>query len=62
VKALRKLPHALVFPLHGWGDAFAALAGRTAVKALIDPSPSGDHAPPSDHGAPHSQAQLRRSQ
>ena len=59
--ALDPAPLATVFPLDAWGDAFAALAGRTAVKALIDPSPSGDHAPPSDHGAPP-EAQLRRSQ
>ena len=61
--ALDPAPLATVFPLDAWQDAFAALAGRTAVKALIDPSPgaaparSGDHARPSDHGA-----QLRRSQ
>ena len=61
--AVDPAPLATVFPLHRWEDAFAALAGRTAVKALIDPSSdvdpasSGDHALPSDHGA-----QLRRSQ
>jgi L-iditol 2-dehydrogenase len=60
--AVDPAPLATVFPLHGWGDAFAALAARTAVKALIDPSQTGDHAPPSDHGAPQSTAQLRRSQ
>jgi L-iditol 2-dehydrogenase len=55
--ALDPAPLATVFPLHGWRDAFAALADRTAVKALIDPSPSGDHARPSDHGT-----EPRRSQ
>jgi threonine dehydrogenase-like Zn-dependent dehydrogenase len=59
--AIDPAPLATVFPLQSWGDAFAALAGRTAVKALIDPSPSaspsGDHASPSGHGA-----EPRRSQ
>lgn len=63
--ALDPSPLATVFPLLRWEDAFAALADRTVVKALIAPSstPSlGDHARPSDHGAPHSTAQLRRPQ
>ncbi len=34
-------PLATVFPLARWEDAFAALAGRTAVKALLDPRPPG---------------------
>jgi L-iditol 2-dehydrogenase len=59
--AVDPAPLATVFPLDRWGDAFAALAGRTAVKALIDPS-RGDHALPSDHAASSSKAQLRRSQ
>jgi L-iditol 2-dehydrogenase len=34
-------PLATVFPLARWEDAFAALAARTAVKALISPNPAG---------------------
>ena len=37
--AVDPAPLATVFPLRGWEDAFAALARRTAVKALIDPRP-----------------------
>jgi L-iditol 2-dehydrogenase len=37
--ALDPAPLASVFALERWQDAFAALADRTAVKALIDPSP-----------------------
>jgi L-iditol 2-dehydrogenase len=37
--ALDPAPLATVFPLERWQDAFAARADRTAVKALIDPSP-----------------------
>ena len=36
--ALDPAPLATVFPLERWQDAFAALADRSAVKALIDPS------------------------
>ena len=36
--AVDPAPLATVFPLERWQDAFAALADRTAVKALIDPS------------------------
>jgi threonine dehydrogenase-like Zn-dependent dehydrogenase len=42
--AVDPAPLATVFPLERWEDAFAALAGRTAVKALIDPSLRGDAA------------------
>jgi L-iditol 2-dehydrogenase len=38
--AVDPAPLTTVFPLERWEEAFAALAGRTAVKALIDPSPS----------------------
>ena len=37
--AVDPAPLATVFPLVRWEDAFAALAGRTAVKALLDPRP-----------------------
>jgi threonine dehydrogenase-like Zn-dependent dehydrogenase len=37
--AVDPAPLATVFPLDRWEDAFAALAGRTAVKALLDPRP-----------------------
>jgi L-iditol 2-dehydrogenase len=50
--AVDPAPLATTFPLERWQDAFAALADRTAVKALIDPSSRGDHAPPSDHHRP----------
>jgi L-iditol 2-dehydrogenase len=69
VGAVDPPPLATVFPLHRWEDAFAALADRTAVKAVIDPSPRGDHAVPSDHALPADHAvpsdhaaELRRSQ
>lgn len=39
--ALDPAPLATVVPLHRWEDAFAALAARTAVKALISPNPRG---------------------
>jgi L-iditol 2-dehydrogenase len=48
--AVDPAPLATVFPLERWEDAFAAFAGRTAVKALIDPSVE----PPA--------AELRRAQ
>ncbi len=48
--AVDPAPLATVFPLDRWQDAFAALAGRTAVKALIDPTPRDDQAPQSEHG------------
>ncbi len=54
--AVDPAPLATVFALRQWQDAFAALSDRTAVKALIAPTPTGDHALPSDQGA-----QLRRS-
>jgi L-iditol 2-dehydrogenase len=38
--AVDPAPLASVFPLERWQEAFAALADRTAVKALIDPSPA----------------------
>jgi L-iditol 2-dehydrogenase len=37
--AVDPTPLATVFPLTGWQDAFAAIAGRAAVKALLDPRP-----------------------
>ena len=37
--ALDPAPLATVFPLERWQEAFAALADRSVVKALIDPSP-----------------------
>ncbi len=37
--ALDPAPLGTVYPLEQWEDAFAALAARTAVKALIDPRP-----------------------
>jgi threonine dehydrogenase-like Zn-dependent dehydrogenase len=50
--AVDPAPLAAVFPLERWQDAFAALADRTTVKALIDPSPLRDHELPSDHHRP----------
>jgi L-iditol 2-dehydrogenase len=43
--ALDPAPLATVFPLERWQDAFTAVADRTAVKALIDPSPQDRSAP-----------------
>jgi L-iditol 2-dehydrogenase len=37
--AVDPTPLATVFPLAGWEDAFAAIADRTVVKALLDPRP-----------------------
>jgi L-iditol 2-dehydrogenase len=41
--ALDPAPLATVVPLERWQDAFAALADRTAVKALLDPRPDVLH-------------------
>jgi L-iditol 2-dehydrogenase len=44
--AVDPAPLTTVFPLERWEDAFAALADRTAVKALIDPAPARPHLAP----------------
>jgi L-iditol 2-dehydrogenase len=46
--ALGPAPLATVFPLARWEDAFDALAGRTAVKALLDPRPDAAARAPHD--------------
>jgi L-iditol 2-dehydrogenase len=42
--AVDPMPLASVFPLAGWEDAFAAIADRSVVKALLDPRPDDDGA------------------